>query len=70
MNLPSLPERARTALLDAFAVDGCGRANVNVQRLAKRAGLSVHMVQSAYYGRKNLSDAAAKRVLRKLGISP
>lgn len=45
---------------------GCGRAGKELQRIAKKAKVSVHMVQSVAMGRRRFGDATQKRVQRIL----
>jgi hypothetical protein len=45
---------------------GYGREGAEMKRLSKVAKVSVHMLQSVARGRRNFSDAAAKRVERAM----
>lgn len=49
-------------------VDGhCGRKGWEIRRLAELSDLSVHMLQSAAYGRKELSAESAAKVKAIIG---
>lgn len=45
---------------------GYGREGAEMKRLAKAAKVSVHTLQSVALGRRNFSDATAKRVDRAM----
>lgn len=49
-----------------FKKTGCGRKNPEAIRVAKAAGISIHQLQSIYYGRKGASPESAERILAAL----